>query len=140
MTKEVLSAKVAPRTKKRLEEYANKEGISNSEATDRLVKQGLDVEESDMRLVPVRSDGGTIIEDELQVTQNQVQQNAQSIKKTQSYMEKIGPMLGLAIAWILVQSSVGIPNFGQDPWMTVITGVAIVVGLVYRYVQVMFLD
>jgi hypothetical protein len=57
MGKEMLGAKVAPRTLDRLEKYADKEGISKSEAADRMIKQGLDVQESDMRLVPVQADG-----------------------------------------------------------------------------------
>lgn len=65
MAKEMLGAKIASRTMERLEKYAEREGVSKSEAADRILKQGLDVEESDMRLVPVRSDGGTIIEDRL---------------------------------------------------------------------------
>lgn len=69
----MVSAKVATRTKERLDNYANEEGISRSQAIGRMLKQGLDVEESDMRLVPVRSDGGTVIEDRL----DEIQRNQQ---------------------------------------------------------------
>jgi parvulin-like peptidyl-prolyl isomerase len=79
MAKETLTAKVSPKNLERLEEYAEREGISKSEATDRLVKQGLDVEESDMRLVPVQTDGGTIIEDRLDEIHRQQSQKFNEI-------------------------------------------------------------
>lgn len=78
MTKKTLTAKLSPKNLNRLEDYADREGISKSEATDRLVKQGLDVEESDMRLVPVRSDGGTIIEDRLDEIEKRQQEQFES--------------------------------------------------------------
>lgn len=77
----MLGAKVAPKTLGRLEDYADREGISKSEATDRLLKQGLDVEESDMRLVPIRSDGGTIIEDRLDQIESQQQNRLDEINQ-----------------------------------------------------------
>jgi hypothetical protein len=79
MVKETLTAKVSPKTLDRLESHADREGISKSEAADRMIKQGLDVEESDMRLVPVRSDGGTIIEKNLTQIDGQLQELDQEI-------------------------------------------------------------
>lgn len=95
MTKETLTAKVSPVNLERLEEYAEREGISKSEATDRLVKQGLDVEESDMRLVPVQTDGGTIIEDRLDEIEhyqqnrlNEIEEQIESANKEKSTLKK----------------------------------------------------
>lgn len=79
--KEMVSAKVASRTKDRLDDYAEKEGISRSQAIGRILKQGLDVEESDMRLVPVRSDGGTVIEDRLDQIESQQQNRLDEIDR-----------------------------------------------------------
>jgi hypothetical protein len=87
--KEMVSAKVASRTKDRLDEYADKEGISRSQAIGRILKQGLDVEESDMRLVPVRSDGGTVIEDRLDQIESQQQDRLDEIdSKIEAGLEK----------------------------------------------------
>jgi antitoxin component of RelBE/YafQ-DinJ toxin-antitoxin module len=86
--KEMVSAKVASRTKDRLDEYADKEGISRSQAIGRMLKQGLDVEESDMRLVPVRSDGGTVIEDRLDQIESQQQNRLEEIdRKVEASLE-----------------------------------------------------
>jgi len=92
MVKETLTAKVSPKTLNRLEKHADNEGISKSEAADRLLKQGLDVEESDMRLVPVKADGGTVIEDRLdrieqsqQERFNQIEEIA-NVDRTEQYL------------------------------------------------------
>ena len=49
----MVSAKIAERTKKRLDELADKEGISRSQMIDRMLKQGLDVEQGDVKTVPI---------------------------------------------------------------------------------------
>jgi hypothetical protein len=121
MTKKTLTAKLSPKNLNRLENYADREGISKSEATDRLVKQGLDVEESDMRLVPVQTDGGTIIEDrldeieqrqiqEIEETQTAVREVSQDIDELLEYGSKLGKPLLLSLVWIFVEVAVGIPN------------------------------
>jgi hypothetical protein len=70
----VLTARLSERTLDRLEKYADREGMSKSKAADLMIKQGLDVEESDMRLIPVRSDGGTVIEDGFEQIDSQLQE------------------------------------------------------------------
>jgi antitoxin component of RelBE/YafQ-DinJ toxin-antitoxin module len=72
--KEMVSAKIAPRTKERLDNYKDEQGVSRSQAIDIILKQGLDVEESDMRLVPVKTDGGTKIENQIGETQDQLEE------------------------------------------------------------------
>jgi hypothetical protein len=53
-----------------------------------MLKQGLDVEESDMRLVPVRSDGGTVIEDRLDQIESQQQNRLDEIdQKVEASLE-----------------------------------------------------
>jgi antitoxin component of RelBE/YafQ-DinJ toxin-antitoxin module len=134
--KEMVSAKVASRTKDRLDEYADKEGISRSQAIGRILKQGLDVEESDMRLVPVRSDGGTIIEDrldeieqkqiqEIEETQTAVRDVSQDIDELSEYASKLGRPLLLSLVWIFVEVAVGIPN----TTVMVASGLAVVLWL-----------
>jgi hypothetical protein len=133
MSKEMVSAKLSSVTKERLEEYADRVGISRSEAVDRMVKQGLDVEESDMRLVPVRSDGGTVIEDELENTQNQVTKLSQEIGQFKSDMSTLGLPFLIAIIWIFVELAFDIP-FGALGSAT--TGIAVIGWLMYSYYQV----
>jgi len=130
MPKETLTAKVSPKNLERLEEYAEREGISKSEATDRLVKQGLDVEESDMRLVPVKADGGTIIEDRLDEIERHQQNRLDDIEqefKTQSEsFGRLGYFLSMALVWIGIEIAFNMPT-----WLVVSSGIALVVGLMW---------
>jgi hypothetical protein len=137
MSKNTLSAKVGDRTLERLEDYANEEGISKSEATDRMVKQGLDVEESDMRLVPVRADGSGAVEDvqeEVSKAKDEITTTQAEIKQLKSSIKAIGPAIGLALIWIGVQSSVGIPG-GTVP--VAVSGFAVLLIMLYQYYEVM---
>jgi hypothetical protein len=103
MTKKTLTAKLSPKNLNRLENYADREGISKSEATDRLVKQGLDVEESDMRLVPVQTDGGTIIEDRLDEIernqQNRLKEIDQKVELLDDDPSRTKEALDQAVLW-----------------------------------------
>lgn len=138
MAKEMLGAKVSPRTMERLERYADQEGISKSEATQRLIDKGLDVQESDMRLVKVRGDGGTVIEDELELTQDQLQSTksevdslSQEIEEFKSAIRQMSPSLFLALFWIGLTSA-----FDFASTITAGTGIAVIVLLLYSYYQV----
>lgn len=131
MPKETLTAKVSPKNLERLEEYAEREGISKSEATDRLVKQGLDVEESDMRLVPVKADGGTIIEDRLDEIerhqQNRLNDIEQGLKIQSESFGRLGYFVSMALAWIGIDMAFNMPT-----WLVVVSGTALVIGLIWN--------
>ena len=119
--KEMVSAKIGGKTYERLENYADREEISRSQAIDRMLKQGLDVEESDMRLVPVKTDGGTKIENQLESVQNELQD------RTQSYLNLI---LSITVLWFAIYFTIGLSTV-----LTAVTGLplaAILGYLVYK--------
>jgi len=126
----MVSAKMGNRTVERLEEYAEKEGISRSQATERMAKQGLDVEESDMRLVPVKTDGGTRIENTLNQAQQTLQNQSEKLDKQQSVQTGLNLVLTLSILWLGIHII-----FSVAPLVTVGTGVVLVSGLAYTYYQ-----
>jgi hypothetical protein len=128
----VLTARLSERTLERLEEYSDREGMSKSKAADNMIRQGLDVEESDMRLVPVRSDGGTVIEDRLDEIEQQQTQKLDEIEAAledePSKLEKwvygmwtwsAGLTLAGAIAYV-VSGPLGIGSINPDMafWFT----------------------
>ena len=115
--KEMVSAKIGGKTYERLENYAEREEISRSQAIDRMLKQGLDVEESDMRLVPVQTDGGTKIENQLESVQNELQD------RTQNYLNLI---LSLTVLWFAVYFTIGLSTV-----LTAITGIPLAGILAY---------
>ena len=119
--KEMVSAKIGGKTYERLDSYAEREEISRSQAIDRMLKQGLDVEESDMRLVPVKTDGGTKIENQLESVQNELQD------RTQNYLNLI---LSVTVLWFAIYFTIGLSTV-----LTAVTGLplaAILGYLVYK--------
>jgi len=116
MTKETLSARVSKKTLSRLERYADGLGISKSEATDRVLTQGLDVEESDMRLVSVKTDGGVATKEEL----------ASEIEKQNraTFFQLFGILTG--ISYLVVHRLTN-----PDVVTTAITGLPLSFGLLY---------
>src|SRR6056297_2964650 len=118
--KEMISSKMASRTAERLKQYAEREGISKSQAVEEMVKQGLDVQESDMRLVPVRADGGTKLENKI----GEVSEKIDDRKQTQKLLNMF---LVVGITWIGAQVAFD----GLGPIFSLVTGIPIVVGLLY---------
>lgn len=113
--KPILTARLSTRTMDRLEDYAESEGTSKSEAADRMIKQGLDVHDSDMRLVPVKADGG--FEQVVGDLQNDVGQLEESIQAEREQRQKeitsFYGILGLSLLWI------GIVQLSAIPWPVV---------------------
>jgi hypothetical protein len=120
--KEMISSKMASRTAKRLKEYAEREGISKSQAVENMVRQGLDVEESDMRLVPVKTDGGTEMEQKLESVEEKIDSRRQ-------FRRLMDMTLIIAVAWIAIQLSVG----GLGPLLSALTGIPLMLSLVYTF-------
>jgi len=118
--KEMISSKMASRTAKRLKEYAEREGISKSQAVEDMVRQGLDVQESDMRLVPVRADGGTELEDKI----GKVGEKIDSRKEVQKLLNTL---LVVGITWIGLQLAFD----GLGPIFSFVTGIPIILGLLF---------
>ena len=104
--------------------------MSKSKAADNMIRQGLDVEESDMRLVPVRSDGGTVIEDRLDEIERHQQNRLDDIEqefRTQSEsFGRLGYFLSMALVWIGIEIAFNMPT-----WLVVSSGIALVVGLMW---------
>jgi Flp pilus assembly protein TadB len=124
--KKMVSAKIAGRTATRLDEYADREEISRSQAIDRLIKQGLDVEESDMRLVPVQTDGGTKLENQLDQVEDQLQDQSKQITEQRKYQQLLNLTLGVSALWLVVYFALGL-----SPLWTGVTGLPLVGVLSY---------
>jgi antitoxin component of RelBE/YafQ-DinJ toxin-antitoxin module len=131
--KSMVSAKIAERTKERLDEYADTEGISRSQAIGRMLKQGLDVEESDMRLIPVQTDGGTKLENQISEVDEEVgelEQTVQSIRTALESEQKANKqstaLIVFSLFWIGIELSIGF-----SPLVTFVTGIPLVIGLLY---------
>ncbi len=126
--KEMVSAKIGGKTYDRLENYSDEEEISRSQAIDRMLKQGLDVEESDMRLVPVKTDGGTEIENQLDSVESHLENQSEKIDTQQRNQNYLNLILAVSLVWIGVQL---VAELGAI--VSVVTGVPLIAGLVGIY-------
>ena len=127
----MVSAKIGGKTYDRLETYVNKEEISRSQAIDRMLKQGLDVEESDMRLVPVKTDGETEIENQLDSVESHLENQSEKIDTQQRNQNYLNLILAVSLLWIGVQLVVDLGAL-----ISVVTGIPLIAGLVYLYYQI----
>lgn len=118
----MVSAKIGGKTYDRLERYSEEEEISRSQAIDRMLKQGLDVEESDMRLVPVRADGGTELEDQLSEMNNEIK----TVKASSKNSDLMLGILTISIIWIGFELVYGFPTL-----FTISSGAVLIASLIY---------
>ena len=127
----MVSAKIGGKTYDRLENYSDEEGISRSQAIDRMLKQGLDVEESNMRLVPVKTDGGTEIENQLDSVESHLENQSEKIDSQQKNQNYLNLILAVSLLWIGVQL---VADLGA--LISVVTGIPLIVGIGYFYYQI----
>jgi len=126
----MISSKMASRTANRLKEYAEREGISKSQAVENMVKQGLDVEESDMRLVPVKTDGGTELENKIDSVESSLESQSETLEKQEKAQVVLNVTLMGSLVWMFLQIFYTFPL-----WFTVASGVGIIlllIGLLYE--------
>jgi len=126
----MISSKMASRTANRLKEYAEREGISKSQAVENMVKQGLDVEESDMRLVPVKTDGGTRLENKIDSVESSLESQSETLEKQEKAQMVLNVTLLGSLVWMFLQIFYTFPL-----WFIVVSGVGIIlllVGLLYE--------
>ena len=127
----MVSAKIGGKTYDRLENYSDEEGISRSQAIDRMLKQGLDVEESDMRLVPVKTDGGTQIENQLDSVESHLENQSEKIDTQQKNQNYLNLILVVSLVWIGIQLVVDLGAL-----ILGVSGIALIVGIAYFYYQI----
>lgn len=127
----MVSAKIGGKTYDRLENYSDEEGISRSQAIDRMLKQGLDVEESDMRLVPVKTDGGTEIENQLDSVESHLENQSEKIDSQQKNQNYLNLILVVSLVWIGIQLVVDLGAL-----ISAVTGIPLIVGIGYFYYQI----
>ena len=126
----MISSKMASRTAERLKDYAEREGISKSQAVENMVRQGLDVEESDMRLVPVKTDGGTRIENKLDSVENHIEIQSEKIEAQEKYQLVLNTTLIASIVWIFLVLTYSLPSL-----IVGVSGIGLILVLVSSLIQ-----
>jgi antitoxin component of RelBE/YafQ-DinJ toxin-antitoxin module len=127
--KELISVRIETDTKQQVEEYADKHGVSRSVAIRRLLDKGMNLEEAGIvvaasdkteRTIP---DGG-----QLEETQNQVEEVSENLDSLSEQVQEIMLPLSVALLWIGIELTVGIPFAAVG---TAVTGIPIILWLAY---------
>lgn len=126
--KEVLSARLDEKTSEQLDEFADENSLSRSEAAERLIHQSLRIENGDVEIVPVSPDGG--IEQKLDQTRQVLQDQSDRLEEQQTVQRYLNVVLFLSILWLAGHLVFTVPAI-----VTVVTGLVIVGGLSYSYYQ-----
>lgn len=133
MTKETLSARINEKTESELEDYADSLSISKSEATDRLLHKAIRIEQGDVEIIPIRSDGGTTLENEVQQTQNQVDEIETVVQEVESELKSDVSnnkfnyaILGTGLIYIMLELGIGLPKLAS-----LVVGVPLIISLLY---------
>jgi hypothetical protein len=125
--KEVLSARLDEKTSEQLDEFADENSLSRSEAAERLIHQSLRVENGDVEIVPVSPDGGEIeeIQRSVRSIEEEIESSVQSIEDQGRYTI---PLIAIGLLWVGIQISADVPVV-----LTVLSGLIVAFGLTYAY-------
>jgi antitoxin component of RelBE/YafQ-DinJ toxin-antitoxin module len=131
MQKPAISARIDEKTKEMLERYKEEEELTTSEATQRLLRQNLNVKygEGDILF----SDGGTKLKGEIEETQNQLVEVETTVDELKTELEDdISQnnlsylLLTAGLVYIIIQTSFSVPSS-----LTIPVGIGLIGGLLY---------
>jgi hypothetical protein len=124
MTKEVLSARLDEITSEQLDEFADRNSLSRSEAAERLIHQSLRIEKGDVEIVPVSPDGG--IDQQLDQTRQALQSQSNRLEEQEEAQLWIQVILFLVIVWLTIINTFSVPIIAA-----IVTGLVSFGGLAY---------
>ena len=116
MSKQAVTSKIGDKTVERIEEYAESQDISRSQAIEELTRKALKVEDKGEIVI---TDGGNQVENRLDSFEEELREQNQY----QSYLNRT---LAITALWFVVYFTLGLSSF----W-TAITGVPLVIVLAY---------
>jgi predicted transcriptional regulator len=125
------SFRLPPDVAKAVDQYAENNEITKSEAYRRVIKQGIEVQQSDVTVIQgteqALPDGG-----QLEKTQSQVQEVSKDIDTLNRQLNNSILVLVVGILWIGLELTAGIPF---EPVGTILTGLLLVLWALYPRVK-----
>ena len=125
------SFRLPPDVAEAVDQYAENNEITKSEAYRRVIKQGIEVQQSDVTVIQgteqALPDGG-----QLEKTQSQVQEVSKDIDSLNRQLNNSILVLVVGILWIGIELTAGIPF---EPIGTIVTGLLLVLWALYPRVK-----
>jgi Ribbon-helix-helix protein, copG family. len=132
MVKDTVAAKISEPTNRELEEYAEEQGISKSEAINRLLDDALKIKNDDGQILI--SDGAGEAQETIGEIQAETQKIRSDIEADISKGKRNNTILGLALVYIIIQVAFELPDL-----VGAVVGIPIFVALIItNYIDVSY--
>jgi cell division protein FtsB len=128
MSKQAVTSKIGDKTVERIEEYAESQDISRSQAIEELTRKALKVEDKGEIVI---TDGGNQVESQLDSVESHLENQSEKIDTQQRNQNYLNLILVVSLVWIGVQL---VADLG--PLISGVTGIPLIAGIAYFYYQI----
>ena len=128
MSKQAVTSKIGDKTVERIEEYAESQDISRSQAIEELTRKALKVEDKGEIVI---TDGGNQVENQLDSVESHLENQSEKIDTQQKNQNYLNLILVVSLVWIGIQL---VADLGA--LISAVTGIPLIVGIGYFYYQI----
>ena len=128
MSKQAVTSKIGGKTVEKIEEYAESQDISRSQAIEELTRKALKVEDKGEIII---TDGGNQVENQLDSVESHLENQSEKIDSQQKNQNYLNLILVVSLVWIGIQLVVDLGTL-----ISAVTGIPLIVGIGYFYYQV----
>ena len=123
MSKRAITSKIGGKTVEKIEEYAESQDISRSQAIEELTRKALKVEDKGEIVI---TDGGNQVENQLDSVESHLENQSDKIDSQQKNQNYLNLIIVVSVVWIGVQL---VADLGA--LMSAVTGTPLIVGIGY---------
>ena len=137
----IVSASVPQRLKNQIEEYADRKGLSRSEAINRLIEQGLEMSQSEVTVIygdqEIVTDGGQLaqrfsaemssLQEQAEEIEKRVEKEAEKRQNREVASKRLTAILAVAVVWLGTVTVFSLPSLG-----VIFSGAGIIALLLYQ--------
>jgi cell division protein FtsB len=128
MSKQAVTSKIGDKTVERIEEYAESQDISRSQAIEELTRKALKVEDKGEIVI---TDGGNQVESQLDSVESHLENQSEKIDTQQRNQNYLNLILVVSLVWIGIQLVVDLGAL-----ISAGTGIPLIAGIAYFYYQI----
>jgi cell division protein FtsB len=128
MSKQAVTSKIGDKTVERIEEYAESQDISRSQAIEELTRKALKVEDKGEIVI---TDGGNQVESQLDSVESHLENQSEKIDTQQRNQNYLNLILVVSLVWIGIQLVVDLRAL-----IIGASGITLIAGIAYFYYQI----
>ena len=127
MSKQAVTSKIGDKTVERIEEYAESQDISRSQAIEELTRKALKVEDKGEIVI---TDGGNQVESQLDSVESHLENQSEKIEAQEKYQLVLNTTLIASIVWIFLVLTYSLPSL-----VVGVSGIGLILILVSSLIQ-----